>query len=64
MEPHDDGSMAESSNRGLRPAPLIALVIGCLLIVPAVVVGLSGAILAAGHQFGRDDAGLWSTTMD
>lgn len=64
--------MAEDVTPAVRPEPqrrgrtgrVIALVIGCLLLLPALAALLGGSALALAYAFGRDDAGYFETSLD
>ncbi len=48
----------------MRPGRIIALAIGCLLVLPALALLLGGAVIGLGYAFGRDDDGYFQTTLD
>ncbi|MEZ5378581.1 MAG: DUF4389 domain-containing protein [Acidimicrobiales bacterium] len=48
----------------MRPGRIVALVIGCLLVIPAIAVLLGGGALGLGYAFGRGDDGYFDTTLD
>ncbi len=48
----------------MRPLRIVAILTGCLLVLPAIAMLLSGAALALGHTFGRDADGFFETTID
>ncbi len=48
----------------MRPGRIIALVVGCLLILPAIALLFSGGALGLGYAFGRDDDGYFETTIE
>ncbi len=48
----------------MRPGRVVALVIGCLLVLPGLGALLGGAALSAGYAFGRDDDGFFELTLD
>ncbi len=48
----------------MRPARIAALVIGCLLVIPALSLLIGGAALGLGYAFGRGDDGYFDTTLD
>lgn len=52
---------AESDGAGSRHA--VALVLGCLLLLPGISLLLGGGGLALAHAFGRDHAGYFATTV-
>src|SRR5680860_1185633 len=43
---------------------IAALVMGCLLIIPAIALLFGGGALGLGYVFGRDDAGYYDATLD
>jgi hypothetical protein len=48
----------------VRPARIAALVIGCLLVIPALSLLVGGTALGLGYAFGRGDDGYFDTTLD
>lgn len=48
----------------MRPSRIIALVIGCLLVIPALALLTGGGALGLGYAFGRGDDGYFDTTID
>jgi hypothetical protein len=48
----------------VRPVRVIALAIGCLLVLPALALLLGGAVIGVGYAFGRDDDGYFQTTIE
>lgn len=48
----------------MRPARIAALVIGCLMVFPALALFLGGGALGMGYAFGRGDDGYFDTTLD
>ena len=48
----------------MRPARIIALVIGCLLVIPSVASVVGGGALGLGYAFGRGDDGYFDATLD
>jgi hypothetical protein len=48
----------------MRPGRIVALVIGCLLIIPSIALLLGGGALALGYAVGRDDDGFFETDID
>lgn len=44
----------------MRPGRIVSLVIGCLLLVPALGLLLGGVVVGAGYAFGRDSDGYFS----
>jgi len=48
----------------MRPSRIVALVIGCLLVIPALALLLGGGALGLGYAFGRGDDGYFDTTID
>ncbi len=48
----------------MRPGRIIALVIGCLLVLPAIALLLGGGALGLGYAFGRGDDGYFDVTLD
>ena len=48
----------------MRPSRIAALVIGCLLVIPAFALLLGGGALGLGYAFGRGDDGYFDTTID
>jgi hypothetical protein len=45
----------------MRPGRIVALVFGCLLLLPALGLLVGGVVIGAGYAFGRDDDGYFST---
>ena len=60
-EPQKD--VATSRAAGASSRRIVALLLGCLLLVPGISVLLGGGGLALAYAFGRDDAGYFSTTV-
>ncbi len=56
--------MAEYDRTPPKTRRVIALVVGCLLLLPALAAFLGGGALALGYAFGRDDAGYFRTNLD
>ncbi|MFW2382429.1 MAG: DUF4389 domain-containing protein [Acidimicrobiales bacterium] len=48
----------------MRPLRIVAIIAGCVLVLPAIVMILGGAALGLGHAFGRDADGFFETTID
>ncbi len=48
----------------MRPSRIVALVVGCLLVIPALAMLLGGGALGLGYTFGRGDDGYFDTTID
>ena len=48
----------------MRPARVVALVIGCLLVIPAFAALIGGSVLGLGYLFGRDDDGYYDVTLN
>ncbi len=48
----------------MRPGRIVALVIGCLLVIPSIAVLLGGGALGLGYAFGRGDDGYFDATLD
>ncbi len=48
----------------MRPSRIVALVIGCLLVIPALAMLFGGGALGLGYAFGRGDDGYFDTTID
>lgn len=48
----------------MRPGRIVALVIGCLLLLPSIAMLASGAALGAASAFARDDDGYFSVDID
>lgn len=48
----------------MRPGRIVALVIGCLLVIPAIAMLLAGSALGLGYAFGRGDDGYFDVTID
>ncbi len=48
----------------MKPSRLIALIVGCLLLLPGLALLLGGGSLGAAYVFERDRAGFFSTTVD
>lgn len=48
----------------MRPSRIVALVIGCLLVLPALALLFGGGALGLGYAFGRGDDGYFDTTID
>jgi hypothetical protein len=48
----------------MRPLRIVAIIAGCLLLVPAFAMLLGGAALGLGHAFGRDADGFFETTIE
>lgn len=44
----------------MRPGRIVSLVIGCLLVLPALGLLLGGVVVGTGYAFGRDDDGYFS----
>lgn len=47
----------------LRPARIVSLVVGCLLVIPAFGLLFGGGALGLGYAFGRDDSGYFDVTL-
>lgn len=56
--------MAEDERTPPKTRRVIALVVGCLALLPALGAFFGGGALALGHAFGRDDAGYFGTNLD
>lgn len=48
----------------MRPGKIIALVIGCLFVIPSIALLFGGGALGLGYAFGRGDDGYFDTTLD
>lgn len=48
----------------MRSSRIAALVMGCLLVIPAVALLFGGGALGLGYAFGRGDDGYFDTTLD
>ena len=48
----------------MRPGRIVTLVIGCILIIPAVGLLFGGGALAVGYAFGRGDDGYFDVTLE
>ncbi len=48
----------------MRPSRIVALVFGCLLVIPALAMLFGGGALGLGYAFGRSDDGYFDTTID
>lgn len=48
----------------MRTSRIVALVIGCLLVFPALALLFGGGALGLGYTFGRGDDGYFDTTID
>ena len=48
----------------MRASRVVALVFGCLLLVPAIAVLVTGGAIAVGYAAGRDDDGYINVTLD
>jgi hypothetical protein len=48
----------------MRPSRIVALVMGCLLVIPSIAVLFGGGTLAMAYAFGRDDDGYFDATLD
>ena len=44
----------------MRPGRIVSLVVGCLLLIPALALFVGGVVLGIGYAFGRDDDGYFS----
>lgn len=48
----------------MRPGRIVTLVIGCVLVIPAVALLFGGGALALGYAFGRGDDGYFDVTLE
>ena len=48
----------------MKPGRVVALVVGCLLLLPGIGMLLGGGALGLAYAFGRDDAGYFDVTLD
>ena len=48
----------------MRASRVVALVFGCLLLIPAIAVLVTGGAIAVGYAAGRDDDGYLNVTLD
>src|SRR5680860_1349830 len=60
----DHRTMSEADERTAPPGRVIALVVGCLLLVPAMGALVGGGGLGLGYAFGRDSSGFFGTSLD
>src|ERR1700712_510282 len=47
----------------MKPGRIVALIVGCLLLLPGIGLLLGGGGLGLGYAFGRDDAGYFTITV-
>lgn len=48
----------------MRPSRVVALAMGCLLVIPSIALLFGGGALGFGYAFGRGDDGYFDTTLD
>lgn len=48
----------------MRASRVVALVVGCLLVIPSIALLFGGGALGLGYAFGRGDDGYFDTTLD
>ncbi len=48
----------------MRSSRVVALVCGCLLLIPGIAMLLGGGALGLAHAFGRDDSGYFDSSLD
>ena len=56
--------MSDVAKGSARPLRIVALVIGCLLLLPALAAFVGGGALGLGYAFGRDGSGFFDTSLD
>ncbi len=56
--------MTDAERTSARPGRVVSLVLGCLLLLPALGALLGGGVLGLGYAFGRDDSGFFGTSLD
>ncbi len=53
-----------TSDQGSHPGRIVALVLGCIAVLPALGMLLAGGALSAAYAFGRDDDGFFEVHVD
>lgn len=48
----------------MKPGRVIALIVGCLLLIPSIAMVAGGGLLTAAYGFGRGDDGYFDVTLD